>query len=89
MVEEAKAEEAEEAAVAATEAMPEEERLVEEVEAEVGAKEAEEPQPLIRRFKLIERDAVTRHEVVPANSHLHLGFGLDSHRARSASMLLA
>jgi len=35
------------------------------------------------------RDAVTGHEVVPANCHLHLGFGLDSHRARCASMLFA
>ena len=47
MVEEAKAEEAEEAVVAVTEAMSEEEGLVEEVEAEVEAEEAAEPQPLI------------------------------------------
>jgi len=46
MVEEAETEEAEVAAVAVAEAMPEKEGLVEEVEAEAGAKEAEEPQPL-------------------------------------------
>ena len=40
------AEEAEAAAVATAEAMPEEEDLVEEVEAETGAEEAQGPQPL-------------------------------------------
>ena len=38
--------EAEAAAVAEAEAMPEEEDLVEGIAAEVGAKEAKEPQPL-------------------------------------------
>jgi len=45
MVEEAKAEEAEVATVAVAEAMPEEEDLVEEIEADAGAEEAKEPQP--------------------------------------------